>query len=82
MPKLKQLSGKEVVKIFELYGFKIKRNVGSHTRLTLFQDGISYHITIPLHNSLKKGTLHSIVKDFELCFGKKETNKCFFNERL
>ena len=24
MPKLKQLSGKEVVKIFELYGFKIK----------------------------------------------------------
>ena len=76
---LKQLSGKEVIGIFEVHGFKLKRTVGSHARLTLNQNDTSYHITIPLHNPLKKGTLHSIVKDFELCFGKEETNKYFFN---
>jgi len=79
MLKLKQFSGKEVVKIFEIHGFEIKRTVGSHARLTLFRNSSSYHVTIPLHDSLKKGTLHGIVKDFELCFGKEETERCFFS---
>ena len=78
MPKLKQFSGKEVVKIFEAHGFEVKRKVGSHVRLTLDKDASSYHVTIPLHNSLKKGTLHGVMKDFELCFGKDETKRCFF----
>ena len=80
MQKLKQLSGAEVVKLFESHGFVVKRTKGDHVRLTLAQDGISFHITIPLHDPLKKGTLHSIVRDFELCFGKEETVKLFFNK--
>ncbi len=79
MGKLKQLSGKEVVKIFEMHGFLVKRTVGSHVRLTLVQTDSSYHVTIPLHDSLKKGMLHSVVKDFEICFGKEEAEKYFFN---
>lgn len=79
MLKLKQFSGKEVVKIFEAHGFEIKRTVGSHVRLTLVRDSSSFHVTIPLHDSLKKGTLHGIIKDFELCFGKEETEQCFFS---
>lgn len=35
MPKLRQFSGKEVVKIFEAHGFEIKHIIGSHVRLTL-----------------------------------------------
>ena len=79
MPKLKQLTGREVVKIFESHGFITKRSVGSHVRLTLEQIDGSYHVTIPLHDPLKKGTLHSIVKDFELCFGKEKTKINFYN---
>lgn len=67
--KLKQFSGKEVVKIFTLHGFEIKRTVGSHVRLAPVQKSSSYHVTIPLHDTLKKGTLKGIMKDFELCFG-------------
>jgi predicted RNA binding protein YcfA (HicA-like mRNA interferase family) len=78
MPKLRQFSGKEVVKIFEAHGFEVKRSVGSHVRMTLYKEDSSYHVTIPLHDSLKKGTLHGIIKDFELCFGKNETQRCFF----
>jgi len=77
MPKLRQLSGKEIIKIFESHGFKVKRSVSSHVRLTLQQKDSSYHITIPLHDSLKKGTLSSIKKDFVLCFGKDEADKYF-----
>lgn len=79
MQKLKQLSGREVVKIFETYGFVVKRSVGSHVRLVLVRDEFIHHVTIPLHNSLKKGTLHGIAKDFALCFGEDETHRCFFN---
>ena len=79
MNKLKQLSGKEVVKIFESHGFIVARTTGSHVRLTLKNDNFSYHVTIPLHDSLKKGLIHGIVKDFEICFGKEEAEKYFFN---
>ena len=78
MSKLRQFSGKEVVKIFEAHGFKVKRILGSHVRMTLVRSDSSYHVTIPLHDSLKKGTLHGVMKDFELCFGKDETKQCFF----
>ena len=79
MPRLKQLSGKEIIKIFEAHGFEVKRIVGSHVRLTLRQNDSPYHVTIPLHNPVKKGTLHGIVKDFELCFGKDESDRHFLN---
>lgn len=79
MQKLKQLSGKEVVKIFKVNGFEVKRIVGSHVRLTLLKNNSSYRVTIPLHDSLKKGTLHGIIKDFELCFGREKTKLCFYN---
>lgn len=79
MPKPKQFSGKEVVKIFEAHGFEVKRVAGSHVRMTLLQNGSSFHITIPLHDSLKKGTMHGIIKDFELCFGKEEATSCFLS---
>lgn len=79
MLRPKQLSGKDVVKIFEMHGFQIKRTIGSHVRLSFLRDSSSYHVTIPLHDSLKKGTLHGIIKDFELCFGKDETERCFYN---
>lgn len=79
MKKFKQLSGKEIVKIFEINSFEVKRTVGSHVRLTLIQKDSSYHITIPLHDSIKIGTLHGIVKNFEICFGKEKAEKYFFN---
>jgi predicted RNA binding protein YcfA (HicA-like mRNA interferase family) len=78
MKKLKQLSGKEVVRIFELHGFEVKRSLGSHVRLTLKQHDTSYHITIPLHTPLKRGTLHGIVKDFEICLGRELAEEYFF----
>lgn len=80
MGNQKQFSGKELVKIFEVNGFVVKRTVGSHVRLSLEKIDFSYHVTIPLHNPIKKGTLHGIIKDFESCFGKEKAQEIFYNK--
>lgn len=39
MPKLKRLSGSEVVKIFLLFDFAVKNQKGSHVKLQRIKDG-------------------------------------------
>ena len=78
MPKkYRVLSGDEVVRIFIRYGFEIKRQVGSHIRLTLKQSESSVHITIPKHTELKLGTLHAIRSEFAATFGEVIAKKEF-----
>ena len=63
MPKLKLLSGEEVVKIFLLLGFEVASQRGSHVKLRrTISSGIRQTITIPLHQELDKGTLRAIYR--------------------
>lgn len=52
------ISGKDAVKALSKLGFSIKRQKGSH--IVLQKD--SRIFTVPLHSTLKKGTLHAILK--------------------
>lgn len=64
--KIPQLSGIELIKLLKKNGFVVVRQRGSHIRLeknTL--DGI-LKVTVPNHPTLKKGTLHHILKDSRL----------------
>ncbi len=64
--KLRFISGKEVVKILERYGFVITRTVGSHVRMTLqTMHEETVNVTVPLHSELKRGTLRGIVSELE-----------------
>ncbi len=58
----RDVSGEELAKFLEKYGFQITRQIGSHMRLTTTIKG-EYHITIPKHNPLKIGTLSWILTD-------------------
>ena len=63
MPKLKKLSGKEVVKILAQLGFEIVSQRGSHVKLgRILPDGTKQSLTIPLHEDLDKGTLRAIFR--------------------
>ena len=54
------MSGKELIKILSKhFGFIVERQKGSHIRLR--KDHI--FVTVPLHPTLKKGTLHAILKE-------------------
>jgi predicted RNA binding protein YcfA (HicA-like mRNA interferase family) len=63
MPKLKTLSGRDVVKILSKFGFEIVSQRGSHAKLgRILSDGTRQSLTIPLHEDLDKGTLRAIYR--------------------
>ena len=58
----RDISGIELAKKLERYGYRITRQTGSHMRLTTDQGG-EHHITIPKHKDLRIGTLNAILTD-------------------
>lgn len=63
MPKLKLLSGKEIIKIFSKFGFEIVSQRGSHVKLRrVLKDGTKQTLTIPAHHELDKGTIKAIFR--------------------
>lgn len=63
MPKLRALSGEEVIKIFGLFGFLVVAQRGSHAKLArVLRGGIRQTLTVPKHNEMDKGTLKAIYR--------------------
>jgi predicted RNA binding protein YcfA (HicA-like mRNA interferase family) len=58
----RDLSGDDLAKALEELGYEITRQTGSHLRLTT-ADPQEHHVTIPRHESLRVGTLSSILRD-------------------
>jgi predicted RNA binding protein YcfA (HicA-like mRNA interferase family) len=58
----RNLSGEDLAKVLERLGYQVTRQTGSHLRLTTDQNG-EHHVTIPGHDSLRIGTLSSILRD-------------------
>ena len=63
MPKLKILSGQEIVKIFLVFGFSVAAQRGSHIKLVrILPDSARQTLTIPNHSELDKGTIKAIYR--------------------
>ncbi len=60
--KLPQISGVELIKKLQKFGFVVVRQRGSHIRLEKNTPTEIIKITVPNHSNLKKGTLHHIIK--------------------
>jgi predicted RNA binding protein YcfA (HicA-like mRNA interferase family) len=58
----REISGEELAKRLDKYGYRITRQTGSPMRLTTTLQG-EHHITIPSHKCLKIGTLSGILSD-------------------
>ena len=58
----RDVSGDELARKLEKYGYRITRQTGSHLRLTTLTNG-EYHITISVHEELRVGLLNAIVSD-------------------
>jgi predicted RNA binding protein YcfA (HicA-like mRNA interferase family) len=63
---MKSISGKELCKVVEFYGWELKRIRGSHHIYT--KDEVEIILVIPVHSNrdLPIGTLRSIMRDAEL----------------
>lgn len=63
MSRLKRLSGRDLVRIFESFGFVVHSQRGSHVKLRRMGLGEEKQIiTIPNHPELDKGTLRAILR--------------------
>ena len=59
----RDLSGRNLCKVLDKFGYSITRQSGSHLRLTSHQMGTEHSITIPSHYPIKIGTLNKILRD-------------------
>jgi len=59
MPKLKKLSGKEVISILNQFGFVLINQRGSHVKLRRTKDSLKETLLIPNHKEIDTGTLRA-----------------------
>jgi predicted RNA binding protein YcfA (HicA-like mRNA interferase family) len=62
LPKLRPLSGEAVCRILEHYGFERVRQRGSHVVMQKRAAQGTTTVPVPLHEELRRGTLHSIIR--------------------
>lgn len=81
MPKLRTLSGQELLQIFSTFGFQRIAQRGSHVKLRrILATGIQQTLTIVLHNELDKGSLRAIYRQPLRFVGEAELRAHFFTE--
>jgi len=64
MPSLPVLSGRELVRIFESFGWTVARQRGSHIVMT--KEGEIVTLSVPDHREIAKGTLRSLIRSANL----------------
>ena len=63
MSRLRRLSGSDVIRILESFGFVVHAQRGSHVKLRrLGAQGQKQTLTIPRHGELDTGTLRAILR--------------------
>ena len=80
MPKLRRISGKNLIKILLAEDFLQVRQIGSHVRLVKKISETSHYITVPLHDELDRGTLKSIIRSLYRCFDSDKIKKLFYTK--
>ena len=63
MPKLRVLSGHEVLNILHEFGFQKFAQRGSHVKVRrVLERGRTQTVTVPDHDEIDRGTLHAIYR--------------------
>jgi len=78
MPRIKILSGKDVVNILKGFNFYIISQKGSHIKLQRIHNGDKQTLTIPIHEELDKGTTSAIYRQVLKYIAEGEIKKYFY----
>ncbi len=80
-PKLRRLSGPEVVIILRSFGFEVISQKGSHAKLRRFTgSGDKQTLTIPIHDELDTGTLRAIMRQAGRYISEEELRPHFISD--
>jgi predicted RNA binding protein YcfA (HicA-like mRNA interferase family) len=72
----RDITGEELAKSLQRFGYVTTRQTGSHLRLTRVVEE-EHNITIPKHKEIKVGTLNNILKDVAEHLGKTKAELIF-----
>ena len=79
MPRFKRLSGSEVIKILEKFGFQIHSQRGSHIKMRRVTKTGKETLTIPNHKQLDTGTCRAILRQASQYISFSELSKYFYD---
>ncbi len=60
MPEVPLLSGHEIVRHFEQFGWRVARQRGSH--IIMVKEGQLVTLSVPAHKEVARGTLRSLIR--------------------
>jgi predicted RNA binding protein YcfA (HicA-like mRNA interferase family) len=80
MPKLRRLSGSQVILALKDFGFSIAGQRGSHIKLARIEEGRRQTLTIPNHKEIDTGTLRAIYRQASLYVHENELKRHFYSE--
>jgi predicted RNA binding protein YcfA (HicA-like mRNA interferase family) len=81
MPKLRTLSGEDLLRILAGFGFHPFSQRGSHVKLRrVLSDGTKQTLTIVLHDELDKGTLRAIFRQSLRFISEEDLRPHFYTE--
>jgi predicted RNA binding protein YcfA (HicA-like mRNA interferase family) len=81
MPRLKVLSGPDVIVILATFGFIEESRRGSHVKLRrVGPSGERQTLVVPNHAELAKGTLRAIYRQSLRYVQEIELNPCFYSD--
>ena len=79
MPRLRVLSGREIVTIFERFGFLVAYTKGSHTKLVRRVGTEEQVLVVPLHKELDRGTQRAIYRQALAYLDERDLKTSFYN---
>ena len=81
MPKLRRLSGAEIVAILGHFGFTLHSQRGSHIKLRrTLVNGTTETLTIPAHQELDTGTCRAILRQAGRFISEAELRPYFYSD--
>ncbi|MGP8243373.1 MAG: type II toxin-antitoxin system HicA family toxin [Bryobacteraceae bacterium] len=81
MPKLRILSGRDVLRIFHDFGFDYFAQRGSHIKVRrCLSDGRTQTLTVPNHDEIDRGTLFAIFRQASRFVPEAELRPNFFTD--
>ena len=81
MPRLRRLSGAEIVSVLGRFGFVVHSQRGSHVKLRReLADGTVQALTIPVHSELDTGTCRAILRQASRFIREGDLRPHFYSE--
>lgn len=78
--RIRNLSGDDIISIFQKFGFTLSFSKGSHCKLSRMVGGEKQVIVIPRHASVAKGTIKSIYRKATPYIGEEKLKPLFYTD--